>query len=68
METLKKVVTMSIFSSEDLNVLLRAEIAKLRRQKIAIAEDRDYWKFLALEAQADRDCLREQLQEAQNHE
>ena len=54
---------MSTFSLEDKNVLLRAEIARLKRQLDKAHEALRYWKDQSLYFQAERDRYREQAQE-----
>jgi hypothetical protein len=50
---------------EDKYYLLCGEVQKLKRRIGTIGDDLSYWKEEALEAQAERDCLREELQEQQ---
>jgi len=64
----KKVFPMSTFTLEDKNVLLRAEIARLKRQLGKAHEALRYWKDQALYFQAERDHYREQAQERRNHD
>jgi hypothetical protein len=54
---------MSTFTLEDKNVLLRAEIARLKRQLGKAHEALRYWKDQALYFKAERDRYREQSQE-----
>ena len=56
----KKVFPMSPFTLDDKNVLLRAEIARLKRQLGKAHECIFYWKEKALYFQAERDHYREQ--------
>jgi len=54
---------MSTLTLEDKNVLLRAEIARLKRQLGKAHEALRYWKDQSLYFQAERDRYREQAQE-----
>lgn len=54
---------MSTFTLEDKNVLLRTEIARLKRQLGKAHECIFYWKEKALYFQAERDHYRELAQE-----
>ena len=50
-------------SFEDKYVCLRQENQKLKQRFRKVCDALSYWKWSALEAQAERDCLREDLQE-----
>ena len=45
---------------EDKNVRLQSEIQRLKKSLRKLGEASDYWRELALEYQAERDCLKEQ--------
>jgi len=50
-------------SFEDKYVCLQQEYQKLKRRLRNVWDERYFWMWAALEAQAERDCLREELQE-----
>lgn len=53
----------SFLTPSDKNVLLQAENLRLRRALRKLGDAFRYWKELALQYQAERDILREDLQE-----
>ncbi len=52
---------------EDKYTLLKTKYDKLRRQLSDTYDEKDYWKCLFLEKQAENELLKERPQEALNH-